>query len=1094
MFVPIRPAKTLFKLFILCIYCADLAGQDSVIDSIQKANAVPPEIKFPLGSTIAHLPLSAPGNAKTSPLLENYFQPFQNLRSARIQTLVNAACTDSSFLKIFEAQNRAYSFFTSGKTNDGAIVLAGYGRNKLSASPYTWYPVVTKFDSVGRHIWSKELQTDVIPGRGSYAESIFVLADGSILISGWIDNPLSTVPPTATVDFFIAKLTANGTLVWFKTFHSLLGNGCTTSNIRYAWVAEGNNGDLYLGATIPNCPEPRYLLVFKLNSSGDLLWQYNFTGHFTKSYCMGIFYDGPYITVINRGEGTDPNASSVDMVRLNAATGAYISHKSWQPDLPYPSNFNASFVNWTPAVIRLNNGNYCLYGNTFGDFYNPLSANLPHFSVLEFNSNYDFIKGYTINSTLAGNPYESKIKVDRFGKVIYGMSVQLTYPDEIKYYGMADKGTILHQRKKQINGLEVFYDNAELFDDGSAVYINNLATDGQDNFYLYYSLMHVTDTSSVCLGMIDNFSGTAPIIYKPNNFAWTAPGANPIISTSNQNNIVLPIDYTASPPCYQTTFCDTLKIHGAANSCDLRQDFTFTAFKNIQCGAKVNWFIDTAVLQSFQVVDDTTIVLKFDQAWQGWLYAKMQTSCGQLVDSVLLTIYNNSPGPVNIGPDTSICQSNTITLNAHRGYTTYLWNNGATDSLITITGPGTYYVDVTDACGNSFADTVLVSLASSVPISIGPDRTKCNSDTLQLQAPPGFLSYAWSPDYNISATNMQQVIINPSVDTVYILKAEKTPGCFAYDTVHISVHSSPLIDLGSDQSLCTGDSLVLDAGTGFTQYQWSNGNTTQQNTAFAAGAYSVIGISAEGCKSFDTLTVLNVYPLPIVSLNKDSTLCTGNQRTLKAGSGFVNYSWNTGSSSPSITLNDIGVYSVIVTDTHGCKGTDTTKITLMLPQPNGFLGTDTSICSYGYIQLKTMTSFDQYLWSTGGIASTIIIKQPGIYWLQVKDDNDCIGKDTIIVNPKDCGKGFFVPTAFTPNNDGKNDLLQPILLGHVIQYRFWIYNRWGELIFETSDLTRGWNGMYKGQPQGSNVFVWRCMYQFEGEQVKNDGGTFTLIR
>src|SRR6185436_13727708 len=268
---------------------------------------------------------------------------------------------------------------------------------------------------------------------------------------------------------------------------------------------------------------------------------------------------------------------------------------------------------------------------------------------------------------------------------------------------------------------------------------------GQDNFYLYYTLMHITDTSSECLGMIDDFSNTVPITYKPNGIAWTAPSPNPLINTTNQNNSVVPIDYTASPPCYQKTFCDTLKIHGSANSCDIQQDFTFTAFKNIQCGAEVNWVIDTAVLQSFQVVDDTTVVLRFDQAWQGWLYAKMQTSCGELVDSVLLTIYDNSPGPVNIGPDTSICQSNSITLNAHRGYTTYLWNNGATDSLITISGPGTYYVDVTDACGNSFADTALVSLAPPVPISIGPDRTKCNSDTLHLQAPSGFISYAWSP-------------------------------------------------------------------------------------------------------------------------------------------------------------------------------------------------------------------------------------------------------------------------------------------------------------------------------------------------------------
>src|SRR6185436_2149718 len=114
---------------------------------------------------------------------------------------------------------------------------------------------------------------------------------------------------------------------------------------------------------------------------------------------------------------------------------------------------------------------------------------------------------------------------------------------------------------------------------------------GQDNFYLYYTLMHITDTSSECLGMIDDFSNTVPITYKPNGIAWTAPNPNPLINTNNQNNSVVPIDYSASPPCYQKTFCDTLKIHGTANSCDLQQDFTFTAFKNIQCGAKVNWVL-----------------------------------------------------------------------------------------------------------------------------------------------------------------------------------------------------------------------------------------------------------------------------------------------------------------------------------------------------------------------------------------------------------------------------------------------------------------------------------------------------------------------
>jgi hypothetical protein len=500
----VRLYKTILTLWIIWIYHPDLTAQDPVISMIKKANAAIPVKKFPNSSLMempgSKIPLrqgfDVPGNFSTLPFLP----------AERTQTTLNASCTDSSFLKTFEADNRAYSFSISAKTKDGGIVMGGFGRNKLIGPPYTWYGLITKFDSVGRHIWSRELQSDVIAGLGLYIESITELSDGSILASGWHNNPLSTTAPTATVDFFVAKLTSSGALVWLKTFHSLMGNGCTTSNIRYVWVAEGVNGELYLGGTIPNCPDPRYLVVFKLNSAGDLIWNYNFTGHFTASYCMGIFYNGSTITVINRGDGSSSNSVSVDFVQLNSTTGGYHSHKSWEPDLPYPSNFYAGLLNWTPTVVRLNNGNYCVYGNTFGDFYNPFNNLMPHFSVLEFNGNYDFVKGYTINSTLAPNPYESKIRVDRFGRVIYGMSVQLSYPDEIKYYGIADNGVILHQRKKDLNGFEVFYDNAELFDNGSVVYINNLASPGQANFYLHYSLMHVSDTGSQCLGMIDNFS------------------------------------------------------------------------------------------------------------------------------------------------------------------------------------------------------------------------------------------------------------------------------------------------------------------------------------------------------------------------------------------------------------------------------------------------------------------------------------------------------------------------------------------------------------------------------------------------------------
>jgi hypothetical protein len=478
----IRPSRTLLAACLVGILHTSLAAQDSTIPAIIKANAVAPQPGF-FNSIPPVRKMPVTRMATVNPAQHQLVsQTFQYPSAARTQT--NISCPDSSFLKIFEANNRAYSFYTSTKTIDGGIVLGGYGRDKTTGPPYTWYSVITKFDSIGNHIWSKELRSDVVPGLGMYIEAVNELSDGSIIVSGWHNNPLSTTAPTPTVDFFVAKLSPAGGLAWLKTFHSLLGNGCTTSNIRYAWVAEGNSGELYVAGTVTNCPDPRYTVVFKLNSAGSLIWQNTFTGHFARSYCMGIFYDGSYVTVVTRGDGTLQNGVSVDFVRLNSTTGAYSSHKSWEPDLPYPANFYAGFLSWTPTVVRLTNGNYCVYGNTFGDLYNPFSSNIPHFSIVEFNTNNDFVRGYTINSILASNAYESKIKVDRNGRVIYSLSVQLNYPDEVKYYGIADNGVILHQRKKDITGLEVFYDNAELLDNGAVVYINNLASAGQANFYL----------------------------------------------------------------------------------------------------------------------------------------------------------------------------------------------------------------------------------------------------------------------------------------------------------------------------------------------------------------------------------------------------------------------------------------------------------------------------------------------------------------------------------------------------------------------------------------------------------------------------------
>jgi hypothetical protein len=456
--------------------------------------------------------------------------------------------------------------------------------------------------------------------------------------------------------------------------------------------------------------------------------------------------------------------------------------------------------------------------------------------------------------------------------------------------------------------------------------------------------------------------------------------------------------------CKRLSECDTLGLVAPQGVCDTLS-YTITSIRRTGCTARLNFTYDTAFVKEVSRTD-STITIKFMQSGSTKIKAKIYTGCQWINDSVSVNV-SITHGNLSLGPDTTICAGNSIALNAHRGYISYLWSTGAVDSMITVTAPGTYYVDVMDACGKASSDTIIVAPGPIVPVSIGSDRIKCNGDTIHLQGPPGFINYFWGPNYNISSTNGQQVIVQPAIDTNYFVKAEKTPGCFGYDTIRITVHTSLPINLGLDKNICKGDSAVLNAGAGFSQYLWNTGSALSQLVVYNTGDYNIRGTSTAGCNSYDTIHV-NVWALPVVQLNKDSTLCKGSSRLLQAGT-FLSYLWQDGSILPSLSLSKPGKYFVTVTDINSCKGSDTVSITTLLSPPTSFLPSDTSICSNSSIILQPINSFANYLWNTGAISPSIPVSQPGIYWLQVKDDHQCVGKDSVIVSPKDCIKGLFIP-------------------------------------------------------------------------------------
>ena len=165
--------------------------------------------------------------------------------------------------------------------------------------------------------------------------------------------------------------------------------------------------------------------------------------------------------------------------------------------------------------------------------------------------------------------------------------------------------------------------------------------------------------------------------------------------------------------------------------------------------------------------------------------------------------------------------------------------------------------------------------------------------------------------------------------------------------------------------------------------------------------------------------------------------------------------------------------------------------------PKVDLGSDIQLCSYETIKLKNLTHQNgfKYTWQDGSTNSFLDAKDAGIYWVDVS--TYCSNaRDTIIITPKTsgCERKVMVPSAFTPDDNGTNDIFKPVVFGVPAQYEFIIYNRWGEIVFHTTNTGEGWNGTIAGKKQDTGIYVWTCSSRFEGEKASFQKGMVTLIR
>lgn len=372
------------------------------------------------------------------------------------------------------------------------------------------------------------------------------------------------------------------------------------------------------------------------------------------------------------------------------------------------------------------------------------------------------------------------------------------------------------------------------------------------------------------------------------------------------------------------------------------------------------------------------------------------------------------------------------------------------------------------------------------------DTLICVPDVVQLEAIGSGL-FSWTPGTSITNANTSTPTVNPVTTTTYVVRLDDN-GCLNSDSVRVRVVDYVTLTAMNDTTICQGDTIRLHISSDGLQYLW----TPTPEVLFPAVAnpwvvtntltsYTVTA-RIGSCTSTDRVVVTPI-PYPVAYAGPDTVICHEMTAHLHASTDGNSYAWM-----PSRTLSNPNILDPIANpttttdyvfygnDTRGCPkpGYDTVRVTV-LPDIIPSAGRDTAVVVGQPLRMNA-TGGVRYLWSPPGglsdpaIANPVITYQEStsgiLYKVLVYNEAGCADSAYIRVKVFETMPSVFVPNAFTPNNDGFNDVLRPKAAGmQKIEY-FQIFNRWGQLVFSTHVNEHGWDGTIGGKQQQIGTYVW----------------------
>lgn len=456
---------------------------------------------------------------------------------------------------------------------------------------------------------------------------------------------------------------------------------------------------------------------------------------------------------------------------------------------------------------------------------------------------------------------------------------------------------------------------------------------------------------------------------------------------------------------------------------------------------------------------------------------------------------------VSAGEDQTVCIHQSATFQPS-GATSYSWDNGLGNSSSPTVTPATtttYTVVGTDNHGCKNTDQVTIYVLDAPNVQTNVDQDICVGDSVQLTV-TGAVNYTWSQGLGSGASHT----VSPQSTTIYTVTGSASNGCVGKDSVKVTVHSLPDVSAGADFYYCVNATGQVHA-TGASTYVWNHGlgsGATHDIMPQQTTTYTVIGTDQWGCVNTDSVVVKVIHTLPtadfsIIDTAGCSPLSTAFSSVTSSNVVSCHWSLSTGQA-----LDGCGTVGIMVADT-GCHDVTLSVISdsgcvvsktyfdaiCVFPNPIAEFNMDPSSIYLPFNEDTVVisnhsTGAVQYSWSlphgeTSDLETPFVdfshdsTSATYVIYLTAISDHGCVDTTFRVFRVFE-DLIYYIPNTFTPDGDRFNNVFKPIFSYgfDTDDYELLIYDRWGEIIFETHDVNYGWDGTYQGKKCPDGTYVW----------------------